>query len=78
MPEFPGWKDNGWPHESGLERTITLWDTKTVTLGTIAKAEVVSKRSIAQLVVVGPDGERMEVYGEENTPESTSDLLPEQ
>ncbi|WP_276302697.1 hypothetical protein [Halorussus lipolyticus] len=71
-PEFPGWKDNGCPRESNLERTVTLRDAETITLGTVARANAVSKRSVAQLVVVGPNGERIEVYGEDRKKISSS------
>ncbi|WP_158057963.1 hypothetical protein [Halorussus halophilus] len=71
-PEFPGWKSNGCPRNSSLERTVTLRDADTITVGTIAKANAVSKRSIAKLVVIGPNDNRVEVYGEENTVEGFS------
>ncbi|WP_135829911.1 hypothetical protein [Halorussus halobius] len=66
-PQFPGWKQNGCPQESSLERTVTLRDAETVTLGTIATAEAISDRSVAELVVVGPDSQRVRVYGEDRS-----------
>jgi hypothetical protein len=66
-PQFPGWKQNGCPEESGLERNVTLRDAETVTLGTIANAEAISDRSVAELVVIGPDSQRIRVYGEDRS-----------
>ncbi|WP_135855323.1 hypothetical protein [Halorussus salinus] len=66
-PKFPGWKPNGCPRKSSLERTVTLRDAETVTLGTIAKAEATSDRSVAELVVIGPDDQRIRVYGEDRS-----------
>ncbi|MFC7079168.1 hypothetical protein [Halorussus caseinilyticus] len=77
-PQFPGWKPNGCPRESSLERTVTLRDAETVTLGVVAKANAISHRSVAELVVIGPDGERTRVYGEDNTYASTESVRESQ